>query len=685
MNQKILDLNDDEREWVKNNLVAINGIVRSLTGEKDIVSLTPVYLDEAYKAWVATHTRGVDDPNPIINAFGVGFGQYLVDHQSLEWKIVKDDIGTEIAVFGAPGNILFFPPKLVAKRYEKEETNFFVPLYNAIIKQIGEIRKLHGVDCSKYSAGQVWKYKTRPGEENSTFTIVKVDKDQLIGTIIHIYLQGLFLKDVHMPDGYSETVGILPFIEEAIGRSATELIRENEPVREIQNRYEEWKHAFESGGAGVFSITIAEAVAVVEEAIRKAPPPQLEPVSLLYHPVRKLSTYQMLLRRVFDDSVHSIRSNINLLPELKKAIEADPGNYTNFWKRAAINDHFERYQQAISDYSQVIALKPNYVEAYINRAVDYAILEDYTRAFTDLKEAIKLEPNNVLSYLNRSYCHFRLKTYEAAFQDVSRAISLYPYFPNSYLLRARINLDSGTVSPLQVGLDATRAIELDPENVEAYMVRGELFTIIDRKKRALADFTKAIYLQPNDFRPYYFRGETYFSYGDSQSALEDLNKAIELAPDVPELYYLRSCTLLRLDFLVGALEDADTFMRLAPEDPAAFYQRGLAHLYNGNHRDSLQDFDKYISLQPDELYGYYYRSIVYFVLNNLTKALVDLNKALDINPEHASLLLFRGQIFSKLGEIQKAVEDIKKSINLGLHPKMEETARKELEYIQESG
>jgi hypothetical protein len=33
---------------------------------------------------------------------------------------------------------------------------------------------------SKYKVGQQWSYRTRPGEENSYFVVVKIDQDALI-------------------------------------------------------------------------------------------------------------------------------------------------------------------------------------------------------------------------------------------------------------------------------------------------------------------------------------------------------------------------------------------------------------------------------------------------------------------------------------------------------------------------
>ena len=126
---------------MSNNLTAIQGMVSSLLGESDLTELQPAHLDQAYTAWSGIHRRGEEDPNPIINAFGIGFGQCLVDRLALAWKIVEDQSGTDIAVYGTPGEIMIFPTNLVAKRYERQETGFFVPLFEDIEKQVDEVRR----------------------------------------------------------------------------------------------------------------------------------------------------------------------------------------------------------------------------------------------------------------------------------------------------------------------------------------------------------------------------------------------------------------------------------------------------------------------------------------------------------------------------------------------------------------
>jgi hypothetical protein len=54
--------------------------------------------------------------------------------------VVTDKHGTEIAVHGQPGDLLVFPPNLVAKRFERGETHLLEPIYQGIVQQVAELR-----------------------------------------------------------------------------------------------------------------------------------------------------------------------------------------------------------------------------------------------------------------------------------------------------------------------------------------------------------------------------------------------------------------------------------------------------------------------------------------------------------------------------------------------------------------
>lgn len=122
----------------------------------------------------------------------------------------------------------------------------------------------------KFKEGQIWKYNTRIGEENSTLTILKIEKYEKDGIVIHIYVNGLKVKNPHKPTGISDEIGHLPLSKEAILKSVTTLVSENNKLPQYEEGYNSWKDAFDNNKGGIFSITVQEAVKYVEETMSNA-------------------------------------------------------------------------------------------------------------------------------------------------------------------------------------------------------------------------------------------------------------------------------------------------------------------------------------------------------------------------------------------------------------------------------
>lgn len=122
---------------------------------------------------------------------------------------------------------------------------------------------------SRYKVGQVWSYKTRPNESKSTFIVVKVENDPKLGNIVHIALRDLKIKNPRSPDGITDTMNHLPFAEEAITKSAVKLLKVKQELPDFEEGYNLWREAFNQKRAGIYTITIAEAVKVVEESLNQ--------------------------------------------------------------------------------------------------------------------------------------------------------------------------------------------------------------------------------------------------------------------------------------------------------------------------------------------------------------------------------------------------------------------------------
>jgi len=111
---------------------------------------------------------------------------------------------------------------------------------------------------SKFHPGQVWQYKTRPGEEKSFVTILKIESLPK-GTVVHVRVDHVRLKNC---SGGAEldTIEHMPFSRDAIERSVTKLLKEESRIPDFQAGYDDWRKAC----GGFYTISIAEAVKVDE-------------------------------------------------------------------------------------------------------------------------------------------------------------------------------------------------------------------------------------------------------------------------------------------------------------------------------------------------------------------------------------------------------------------------------------
>lgn len=120
---------------------------------------------------------------------------------------------------------------------------------------------------SDFRAGQEWAYRTRPGEESSTLTVLRVERSAEPGVIVHVAIAGLDIRNPASPAQPIREIGHLPMSEAAVRRSVTRKLRDDAPLPDFEEGYRTWRRAYDSGEGGIFSIPVAEAVAAIAETL----------------------------------------------------------------------------------------------------------------------------------------------------------------------------------------------------------------------------------------------------------------------------------------------------------------------------------------------------------------------------------------------------------------------------------
>ena len=143
MNTKIEQLTAGEHEWIAQQIAVAHEFVQR-TLNKDTEELpAPEDLDQAFNSWLHSLAPDEADANSVVNCVGIAFGQHLVNSTPLEWVIASDKYGTELALYGLPGqgDILVYPQNFVAKRYEANVGIFIVESIDQIRSDVSSVMR----------------------------------------------------------------------------------------------------------------------------------------------------------------------------------------------------------------------------------------------------------------------------------------------------------------------------------------------------------------------------------------------------------------------------------------------------------------------------------------------------------------------------------------------------------------
>ncbi|MBD2437997.1 tetratricopeptide repeat protein [Nostoc sp. FACHB-110] len=172
------------------------------------------------------------------------------------------------------------------------------------------------------------------------------------------------------------------------------------------------------------------------------------------------------------------------------------------------------YQEAISNFTQTLAINPQNSLAYNHRGDAFYRLGEYKKAEADSSQAIALNPQDANAYYDRGFALFGLGKYQDAIADYTKAITLNSQNPYAYYGRglARVKVQDYPAAMR----DFNQAIALNSSYGLAYYHRGLVNIQLGKKKAALRDFEKAETLFPE-------QGDKD-SYQDTQQKIKMLQK-----------------------------------------------------------------------------------------------------------------------------------------------------------------
>jgi tetratricopeptide (TPR) repeat protein len=252
-----------------------------------------------------------------------------------------------------------------------------------------------------------------------------------------------------------------------------------------------------------------------------------------------------------------------------------------------------------------------------------------------------------------------------AIKKFTRALEIDPKFVDAYIHRARAAHEKHDYD--HALNDASQAIELDRKAARAYVYRAAAYDELGQCDKSLPDCEEALRLDPKLALAYVYRASALVSLRhDKEAALADCNKALELDPDLA-LAYLGRTGCRKDGAFSEALADCNLAIQKAPKLAKAYAARGAIRAAM-KQPDAFKDFDTAHELDPQDPGIFQGRALYFHQKGDLDQALADVDKAITLAPKLASGYTLRAMIRVKKNDgkdgLDKAIDDAAKATHL---------------------
>jgi hypothetical protein len=119
---------------------------------------------------------------------------------------------------------------------------------------------------SEIEKGQVWEYRSRPGEESSSLTVIDVEDIGVGVRVIHVALDGLKRKSKQTGKIKEWFISHTPIDQNVLKPSLIKVISHKSCV--INEGLQYWREEYKKGEAGVWSVDITMVIDITEESLK---------------------------------------------------------------------------------------------------------------------------------------------------------------------------------------------------------------------------------------------------------------------------------------------------------------------------------------------------------------------------------------------------------------------------------
>jgi len=304
-------------------------------------------------------------------------------------------------------------------------------------------------------------------------------------------------------------------------------------------------------------------------------------------------------------------------------------NPKDFYKAGQISFEAKKYNEAITQLTKAIELKPQYSEALELRAKSYDALKMYKEALNDYSNLSAIFTSDMEYVYDHGRMLYELGNYEEAIMKMNRIISVKKKSMPAYEYKVLCLIAKGDYKPALNTCDEALLIK---ETDKLFYLHGLITYNLRSFSEAENDLASAVYMNDKYYSAYVLLAKTRLELKKYDVGIEDCIAAINADKSLPDAYIARSDLYKAKMEYSKAIDDLSQASMLAPTQMDIFLKRGILYQEFNQQQNAINDFSKVLLSNPSNHIALLKRAFSYEQIADFKSAIADYNAISKLRP-----------------------------------------------------